>query len=225
MLKQLAISLVIASACTSAFAQTITDIAARTGNSAYVQDGRGVVTRSANGLCWRTGYWTPADAVTGCDGELAPPFAKAIAPAIVAAPEPVPAPAPIVQARCDFAATFAAEQNFEFDRAELTNIAKKRIDEEIINKLVSCNKVDIIVVTGHTDRLGSQQYNQKLSDRRAEAVSTYIKSKNVSAPVDTVGAGETQPVKSCNDKMARNKLIVCLAPNRRVVIEVRGHAN
>jgi OOP family OmpA-OmpF porin len=150
---------------------------------------------------------------------------KAIAPAIVAAPQPAPLPAPVAQAPCDFAATFAAEQNFEFDRAELTEVAKRRIDEEIINKLVSCNKVDIIIVTGHTDRLGSQQYNQKLSYRRAEAVAAYIKSKNVTAPIDTVGAGETQPAKTCSGKMQRDKLIACLAPNRRVVIEVRGHAN
>ena len=66
----------------SASAQVVTDIQAKQPNSAYVQDSRGVIVRDPFGLCWRTGYWTPADAVPGCDG----PLVQAQAPAPAAAP-------------------------------------------------------------------------------------------------------------------------------------------
>ena len=81
-----------------------------------------------------------------------------------------------------------------------------------------------MVVTGHTDRLGSQQYNQKLSEKRADTVATYLKQKGVSANMETLGFGKTLAVKACEDKLPRKQLIECLAPNRRVEIEVKGLA-
>jgi OOP family OmpA-OmpF porin len=221
MLNKLALALVFGSTAAGAFAQTSTDIQARSGNSAYAQDAHGAVARSAFGLCWRTGYWTSADAVAGCDGQLAPPIAKATAPAIAVAPE---AAAPVAPKRCDFTVTLASDQTFAFNNAALTSAAKRRIDDEVLGKLAACAKVDIVIVTGHTDRLGSQQYNQKLSEKRAGSVAGYLKAKGVSAQIDTLGAGKTQSVKSCGDKLSRKKLIECLAPNRRVVIEARGAA-
>ncbi|HZW13906.1 MAG TPA: OmpA family protein, partial [Noviherbaspirillum sp.] len=68
-----------ASAVVSFSASAQQDIKAKTPNSAYLQDSRGVVARDPFGLCWRTGTWTPADAVGGCDGEIAKP-AAAVAP-------------------------------------------------------------------------------------------------------------------------------------------------
>jgi len=221
MLKHLALAATIGLSAAAATAQT--DIKANPDKSAYLQDGRGVIARSPFGLCWRTGYWTPADAVAGCDGELVPPVAKPTAPAI-AAPAPAPAAAPAAPKRCDFALTLAADQTFAFNKAVLNSAAKKRIDDEAIAKLGNCSKVDIIMVTGHTDRLGTQQYNQKLSEKRADAVAAYLKSKGVKAEIDTLGAGKTQSVKACDDKLPRKQLIECLAPNRRVVVEVRGLA-
>lgn len=223
MLKKLAFGLVIASAAVGALAQTVTDIQAKSGNSAYSQNARGVIVRSPYGLCWRTGYWTPADAMVGCDGQLAPPIAKATAPAIAIAPAPtiiaVAAPK-----RCDFAVTLTNDQTFSFNKAILSSAAKARIDDEVVSKLAACSKIDVIVATGHSDRLGSQQYNQKLSEKRAVTVAAYLKSKGVSAQIETRGAGKTQPIKSCDSKLGRKKLIECLAPNRRVVIEARGLA-
>ena len=221
MLKHLALAATIGLSAAAATAQT--DIKANPDKSAYLQDGRGVIARSPFGLCWRAGYWTPADAVAGCDGELVPPVAKPTAPAI-AAPAPAPAAPPAAPKRCDFALTLAADQTFAFNKAVLNNAAKKRIDDEAIAKLGNCSKVDIIMVTGHTDRLGTQQYNQKLSEKRADAVAAYLKSKGVKAEIDTLGAGKTQSVKACDDKLPRKQLIECLAPNRRVVVEVRGLA-
>jgi OOP family OmpA-OmpF porin len=229
MLNKLTLGFVIGTAAASAFAQTATNIQANPKSSAYAQDNNGTITRSPFGLCWRSGYWTAADAVPGCDGELAPPVARPTAPPLVAAPSAAPQalpPAPVVAApkRCDFSVTLESDQTFGFNKAVLTNAAKKRIDNEVIGKLDSCSKIDLVIVTGHTDRLGTQQYNQKLSDKRAAAVATYLKSKNVSAPIDTLGVGKTQSIKSCGDKLGHKKLIECLAPNRRVVIEARGAA-
>lgn len=224
MVKHFALALTAGIVAASAVAQTATDIKANPGKSTYLQDSRGVIARSPFGLCWRTGTWTPADAVVGCDGELAPPIAKATAPAVVAPAQPAPAPVPAAPKRCDFSVTLSSDQTFAFDKAVLNNAAKKRIDEEVLAKLGACAKVDIIMITGHTDRLGSQQYNQKLSEKRADAVAAYFKSKGVKAEVDTLGAGKTQSIKACDDKLPRAKLIECLAPNRRVVVEARGLA-
>jgi OOP family OmpA-OmpF porin len=230
MFKKLAFGLVIGTAANALSAQT--NIQANTSNSAYVQDARGVIARTPDGLCWRTGYWTPADAVPGCDGALVPPISNPTAPAIVP-PAPIAqapvAPAvpvvPVPLARCDFTATLDDEQTFAFDRTALTAAAKKRIDAEVIRKLSTCNIVDVVVVTGHTDRLGTPRYNRTLSERRAGMVAAYLKSKGVTAKIDTHGAGANQPVSSCTAKLPRRKLIECLAPDRRVVIEVRGEKN
>jgi OmpA-OmpF porin, OOP family len=227
-LKTFAIGISLCSASLAApqvMAQTVSDVQARTPTSAYLQDGRGVIVRNPFGLCWRSGNWTPADAVPGCDGALAPPVAVSpIAPAIpaqTAAPAPIAPPPP---KRCDFAVTLGNDEAFTFNKAVLSNTAKQRIDAEVMSKLSTCAKVDLVLVTGHADRLGSQQYNQKLSEKRADAVASYLKSKGVSAEIDTLGVGKTQSVKACDDKLPRQKLIECLAPNRRVVIEGRGLA-
>jgi OOP family OmpA-OmpF porin len=225
MMKKIACVVFTGLAAASALAQT-TDIQAKTPYSAYVQDGRGVIARSGTGLCWRTGYWTPADSVPGCDGPLAPPVEKPVAPPVVVAPPPPPPPPPppAPPKRCDFTVTLANDETFAYNKAVLTDAAKKRLDSEVLTKLGSCAKVDIVMVTGHTDKLGTQQYNQKLSEKRAEAVAAYMKGKGVDATMDTLGVGKTQSIKACDDKLKRKKLIECLAPNRRVVVEVRGLA-
>lgn len=223
-LKHLALAITVGIGAASATAQTVTDINAKAGNSAYLQDGRGVIARSPFGLCWRTGTWTPADAVAGCDGELAPPVAKPTAPAVAAPAPAAKAAAPAAPKRCDFAVTLSNDQTFAFNKAVLTDAAKKRIDDEVMAKLGNCAKVDIVLITGHTDRLGSHPYNQKLSEKRANAVAAYVKSKGVKAEIDTLGAGKTQSIKACDDKLPRAQLIECLAPNRRVVVEARGLA-
>ena len=88
-------------------------------------------------------------------------------------------------------------------------------------------KLELVLVTGHTDRIGTQQYNQKLSERRADAVRDYLVSKGVpSDKIETLGMGKTQPVPGvvCNQK-ALKELIACLAPNRRVEVEVKGEGD
>ena len=180
----------------------------------------------AGNLCWRTGYWTPQMAIIGCDPDLVPkppppppPPAAAPPPPPPPPPPPAPPPAPAVQK-----ITLASKALFDFDKAVLKPEGKAAIDSEIIAKLPSVQKLELVLVTGHTDRIGTQQYNQKLSERRADAVRDYLVSKGVPRDrIETLGMGKTQPVPGvvCNQK-ALKELIACLAPNRRVEIEVKG---
>ena len=206
------------------FAPVTQDIKAATPKSAYVQDARGVIARDPFGLCWRTGYWTPADAVPGCDLPICvepeklengkcvappPPVAPAPAPAPMPAPAPKPVPVPTAQK-----VSFAADAFFDFDKSVLKPEGKAKLDE-VTSKLGAIN-LEVIIAVGHTDSVGSDEYNQKLSVRRAEAVKAYIISKGVDATrVYTEGKGEKQPV-------ADNKTAEGRAKNRRVEIEVVG---
>jgi OOP family OmpA-OmpF porin len=117
----------------------------------------------------------------------------------------------------------ASTELFEFNKATLTDSAKKTLDAEVVAKLQDFGQIRYINVNGHADRLGSAQYNQKLSERRAEAVRAYLVSKGADAAhVETFGFGKTTPAKSCPDQKDRKGLIECLAPNRRVVVEIQG---
>ncbi|MEA5097156.1 MAG: OmpA family protein [Burkholderiaceae bacterium] len=179
----------------SASAQT-TDIKANSPYSAYLQDGRGVIARSGTGLCWHTGYWTPADAVAGCDG---------------AAPAKQDVKKPVASSK---KVTYAADAFFDFDKSVVKPAGKKSLDK-LVKDIQGVN-VEVIIATGHTDSIGSDAYNQKLSVRRAEAVKAYLVKKGVPAKqIYTEGKGEKQPVASNKTKAGRAK-------NRRVEIEVVG---
>jgi OOP family OmpA-OmpF porin len=216
----------------SAFAQSAppyapltTDIKAKTPYSAYVQDARGVIVRDPFGLCWRTGYWTPADAVPGCDAPLCVEPEKlengkcvAPPPPAVEAPVAAPTPAAVVAAPVPTAekVSYSADAFFDFDKAVLKPAGKTALDD-LTSKLGSMN-LEVVIAVGHTDSVGTDEYNQKLSVRRAESVKAYLESKGVeSNRVYTEGKGEKQPV-------ADNKTADGRAKNRRVEIEVVGTA-
>ena len=208
------------------FAPVTTDIMAAKPNSAYVQDARGVIARNPNGLCWRTGYWTPADAVPGCDLPLCVEPAKLENGKCVSPPPPV-APTPVAPAAPTAAApavaaplitsekvSFSADALFDFDKAVLKPEGKSKLDD-LSSKLQGIN-LEVIIAVGHTDSVGGDSYNQKLSVRRAEAVKAYLVSKGIEKNrVYTEGKGEKQPV-------ADNKTAEGRAKNRRVEIEVVG---
>ncbi|MBL8368840.1 MAG: OmpA family protein, partial [Candidatus Accumulibacter sp.] len=155
----------------------------------YVIDSRGEVAMSGAGLCWRTGFWTPAAAAKDpagckCDKDLLPkevcepPMAKAAAATAKPSGDKV---------------TVAADALFDFDKATLRPEGKAKLDEVVAKS--KAIKLEVIIAVGHTDRLGSDAYNQKLSERRAASVKAYLVSKGVEANrVYTEGKGEKQPV-------------------------------
>ncbi|PYE77807.1 outer membrane protein OmpA [Xylophilus ampelinus] len=164
-----------------------------------------------NEYCWRDANWTPATAAPGCDGALVPVAAPAavVPPASVAPPAPPAAQVPVANK-----VTYAADAFFDFDKSVLKPAGRAKLDD-LVSKVKGVN-LEVIIAVGHTDSVGTDAYNQKLSVRRAEAVKAYLVSKGIeSNRVYTEGKGEKQPV-------ADNKTAEGRAKNRRVEIEVVG---
>ena len=187
----------------------------------------GEVWKNASGECWRNASWTPATAAPGCDGaiveepkmapapvappapqvESAPPATQAAPPA----PAPAPAPAPV---SVSSKVTYAADTFFDFNKSVIKPEAKAKLDD-LVDKIKAIN-LEVIIAVGHTDAVGSDVYNQKLSMRRSNAVKAYLISKGVDKTrIYTEGKGEKQPVADNGTKEGRAK-------NRRVEIEVVG---
>lgn len=161
--------------------------------------------------------------------EPAPPPAAAPAPKQEPpAPPPAAKPAPAAAApapakRCDASVTFQNDETYPFAKADLTAAAKSRLDRDVIGRLASCATIEAVVIEGHADRLGSQQFNQKLSERRADNAKAYLVSKGVARDkIETIGMGKTVPAKFCPDDKDRKALIACLAPNRRAIVSIKG---
>lgn len=170
----------------------------------------------SNEYCWRDNPWTPATGVQGCDGVPAPAPAPAPVAAPAAAPAAAPTPAPVAApvAPATEKVSFAADAFFDFDKAVLKPEGKAKLDD-LADKVKGIT-LEVIIAVGHTDSVGKDAYNQKLSERRAEAVKSYLTSKGIEASrVYTEGKGEKQPV-------ADNKSAEGRAKNRRVEIEVVG---
>ena len=148
------------------------------------------------------------------DGALAPaaPAAEPASPAEpVPTPEPTPAPVAVEKI------TYSAEALFDFDKSVLKPEGRRILDE-LVEKVQGIN-LEVMVAIGHTDSIGTEAYNQRLSERRANAVKAYLVSKGIESDrVATEGKGELQPVASNKTKAGR-------AQNRRVEIEVVGTRN
>jgi OmpA-OmpF porin, OOP family len=166
-----------------------------------------------NELCWRDAYWTPATAAPGCDGAIAPAMAPA-APAAAAPAAAAPAAAATTPPPAATKVTYAADAFFDFNKSVIKPEGKAKLDD-LVGKIKDIN-LEVIIAVGHTDSVGSDAYNQKLSVRRSEAVKAYLVSKGIEKNrVYTEGKGEKQPV-------ADNKTAEGRAKNRRVEIEVVG---
>ena len=204
-LNKVATLFAVATVAGSAFA------AGSTINSDNWRNGHGnlIWKNGTNELCWRDAYWTPATAAPGCDGALQAPPPAAPAPAPVAA-TPAPAPAPVAAQKV----TYAADAFFDFDKSVLKPEGRAKLDD-LVSKIKGIN-LEVIIAVGHTDSVGSDAYNQKLSVRRAEAVKAYLVSKGIERNrIYTEGKGEKQPV-------ADNRTAEGRAKNRRVEVEVVG---
>nr|WP_315229319.1 OmpA family protein [uncultured Albidiferax sp.] len=174
-----------------------------------------------NELCWRDNFWTPATAAPGCDGAIVPAApaapAAAVAPAAPAPAAATPAPAVVAAPMVAEKVTYAADAFFDFNKSVLKPEGKAKLDD-LVSKVKGIN-LEVIIAVGHTDSVGSDAYNQKLSVRRSEAVKAYLVSSGIEKNrVYTEGKGEKQPV-------ADNKTAEGRAKNRRVEIEVVGTRN
>ena len=191
----------------------------RSGTVGYAIDQRDNVVKSGTGLCWRTGYWTPAMAIEECDPDLVKKAAPAAAPAKAAAPAAaVAAPKPAAQK-----VTLAADALFDFNKADLRPEGKAKLDK--LAGDIKGIKLEVIIAVGHADRFGTDAYNQKLSEKRAASVKAYLVSKGVEPNrVYTEGKGEKQPITKADQcKGPKSKKVIdCLQPDRRVEIEVIG---
>jgi OOP family OmpA-OmpF porin len=147
---------------------------------------------------------------------VAAPAPEIVAAAPVAAPPapaPAPAPVPAPQPRSE-KATFSAHTLFDFDQSKLKPEGKQALDQ-LLSQQAGIN-LEVMVVVGHTDSVGTDAYNQALSLRRAAAVKEYLVAKGVDGPhVFTEGKGESQPI-------AENKSAAGRTENRRVTVEVVG---
>ncbi len=185
------------------------------GTVGYVIDQRGYVAKSGTGLCWRTGFWTPAMAIEECDPDLVKKDAAAKpAGAAAAAAGAKPTASKV---------TLAADALFDFNKATLRDEGKAKLDK--LAGDIKGIKLEVIIAVGHADRFGTDAYNQKLSEKRAAAVKTYLVGKGVEPNrVYTEGKGEKQPITKADQcKGPKSKKVIdCLQPDRRVEIEVIG---
>ena len=203
----------------------------------YLTETRGNVVKNNYNQCWRTGFWTPAMAIEECDPDLVKKVASAPTPK-TSAPEPVsaapaakpvaatpppPPPPPPESRKATFSVDSSADALFGFGKATVTPAGQQALDK-FATELKGAN-FEVITITGHTDRIGSQKYNQKLSAQRAEAAKAYLV-ESAGIPADKIeakGVGEAYPVTKpgeCKGNKATKKLIACLAPDRRVEVEV-----
>jgi len=213
-----------------------------TTNSPYLLDSQRAIVRNPHGQCWHTGYWTaeaaqntklvgsefPAGCI--CDKEAMPQGVcepKPVA-AVTPPPEPVAPPPPPVVVAVSQKVTIPTDALFAFDKSKLSSEGEARLTD-FADKLKALN-LEAVVAVGHTDRIGTAAYNQKLSERRAQSVKDFLIGKGVPAErVFIEGRGEGDPVTGTDCKAGKGgenagnkKLVDCLAPDRRVVIEAVG---
>lgn len=195
----------------------------------YLIDTRGNVVKNNYNECWRTGYWTPAMAIAECDPDLVKKDEPKAEEAKKPAAAPAAAPAPVVgpEKAAFVPITLQAETLFDFDKSVLHADGKRQLDDEVVGKMKEYPQVEVVLVTGHADRIGTDAYNQKLSQRRADAVKDYLVSQGVeNNRIETAAKGESEPVVSCDEVKGKvsgknKKLVECLQPNRRVMVEVK----
>jgi OmpA-OmpF porin, OOP family len=177
-----------------------------------LQDGSGNAVKDGSGACVVTSGQVLPECVPPPPPPPPPEPAKPAPPAPPAPKPPEPAkPAPQSVRE---SVVIQADALFDFDKSVLRPDGKKAIDDALAK--IQGTDLEMVIATGHTDSIGTEQYNQRLSERRAEAVKQYLVSKGIPASkVTTIGKGESQPVATNKTKEGRQK-------NRRVDIEFKG---
>ena len=175
----------------------------------YAEDSSSSIIHTGFGDCLHTTRWSEQVAVVECE------------PAVVAAREAAKlAAVEVVMVKAFKPVRLDTQALFAFDSAELSDDGKLRLND-VLGSLTAADLQDEkIHITGHTDEIGSDSYNLKLSQKRASAVRDYLVSRGVVPGfIETSGVGEADPVVSCEGQRAK-ALINCLAPNRRTEVEL-----
>jgi len=215
-------------------------------NLGYVDSGASPIVRSGVGACVMSGVWTPAlaasaEACKQCTPDLCPkppappppppPAPKPAPPAPKPEPKPEVKPAPPAKPTPVNVELKIELQGIDTNKTELTADAKKELDEfltkgDMANLKSPGSTIGAMIISGHSDKLGTEKYNKTLSEKRALLVKDYVVSKGIDPKVIFwEGNGSKKPIpvtKFCTNKMPRKQLIECLAPNRRVTVEVVG---
>lgn len=141
--------------------------------------------------------------------------------------EPAAVPEPVIPpTAARYKIRLEADALFQFSGARLSDM--KPSGKEALNALAAqlhkdYIRVDQVLVVGHTDRLGAAQYNQRLSEQRAQTVKHYLQSQGITAPIEARGVGKNEPLSTqCKGLKSSPALIQCLQPDRRVEVEVLG---
>lgn len=208
-MKSIALALALCGASSAALAQSSPE-----NYGGYLRATDGSVVRSGAGLCWRTGSWTPETQDASCDTMVA------VADRVEAVPAPAPAlPAPAAEPAAARVVELSAAAHFAFDSDRLSQAGKAELDA--VARKARDGRVEVAMVTGHTDRIGSEAYNHGLAQRRARAAADYLASIGFEADkIQVQERGESEPLVQC-DQRGRKALIRCLAPNRRAEILIR----
>ena len=175
----------------------------------YVSDSSKSITRTGFGDCVHTTRWSEEVAVVQCE------------PAVVAAREAAKlAAVEVIMVKELKPVRLEADALFAFDSADLTDDGKARLNTVLGSLTATDLKDEKIRITGHTDEIGDDNYNIKLSQQRAAAVRDYLVSQGVVPGfIETSGVGEAEPVVSCEGNRGA-ALVECLAPNRRTEVEL-----
>ncbi|MBY4677564.1 OmpA family protein [Marinobacterium arenosum] len=175
-------------------------------NSGYLTNTKSDNVRTGFGGCWRIGNWSPEKATPEC-GAPAP---------VVKAPEPTPAPAPAPAPK--MVLKNVTEKHlvlFDFNSTEVGDIS------DIVDYIGSLDQLNSVELIGHTDRLGSNGYNDVLAAKRVNAVAAALANAGVdSSKIHTSSMGENMPVKACGSRGTALK--DCLRANRRVEVNISG---
>jgi OOP family OmpA-OmpF porin len=178
----------------------------------YGDDSSSNVVRTGSGACLHTARWSVENAIAECEPD--------IVAARDAKPEVAVAAVETVVTKELKPIRLEADALFNFDSATLTDEGRARLDR-VISSLPdrAALRDKKITIVGYTDHIGPAGYNQKLSERRAQAVHDYLVSKGMrDEAIDAKGLGAADPVVTCGDKRG-GALVDCLAPNRRTEIE------
>lgn len=156
--------------------------------------------------------------------------AQPVPPAQLAARAAVPAPVAIVSAPETSKETYVllTDTLFRFDKSGADDMLPGGLQRlaDVARRLKAYKSIQTLTVVGHTDRLGSDEYNDRLSDARAKTVQAHLASLGVkSVSSNAEGKGKRDPAsQGCSSSASRAQQIACLQPDRRVTIEVTGLA-